>query len=300
MSDLDRIFDQARPEFLDLLETDPDAALQQFVKYARPWLMEHPTPGMKQLTPREQRDVIRETVNRCKQNGGEALRNYTDLWGTFGEWLSGVAENTFAAKYETVPAARSVPPSPAPGPNPARSAPAPEERPSRAVRAFVQWFRTPWVFLPVLVVVAIAFVMGIRNGGQAPASYVDRALPVNAVLVDPTGAQNTFFDTIPVTLVAEDGAAGRKPDETTIFRESPAVVLRLDRGAGDDRITPARILFLNKAGEAVWQADIEPAVAAGPSYFVQVEPGTFPPGDYAIHVVDAADGLISRTAIMFR
>jgi hypothetical protein len=300
VSDLDRIFEQPRPGFLDLLETDPDAALQQFVKYARPWLMEHPTPGMVGLTPREQRDVIRETVNRCKQNGGEALRNYTDLWGTFGEWLSGVAENTCAAKFDTVPAARVATTSPPPQPEKARRRPAREERPSRAVHAFVRWFRTPWVFLPVLVVVAIAFVLGVKNGRQPPARYVDGSLPVSAVLIDPAGAQNSSFDTLPVTLMAEGGSAGKRPDETTIFRESPAVLLRLDRAKENDKITPARILFLNEAGETVWQSAIDPAVVEGQSFFLQVEPRTFPPDDYKIHIVDANDRLISQSAIMFR
>jgi hypothetical protein len=164
----------------------------------------------------------------------------------------------------------------------------------------VHWLRTPWVFLPVLVAIAIAFVIGVKNGGQTPTPYVDRSLPVSAVLVDRSGAEHSSFDTLPVSLTAEGGVAGTRPDETTIFRESPAVVLRLDRATGDDKITPARILLLNEADETVWQTTIDPAFAQARSFYLQVEPRSFPPGDYTIHVVDAGDGLVSQSAIMFR
>ncbi|MCK5619515.1 MAG: hypothetical protein KAJ17_08945 [Candidatus Krumholzibacteria bacterium] len=95
---LDQIFAQPFPQFLELLKTDAQAATTQFAEYARQWLLAHPTPSMGEQTSEEQQAIVEETIERCLRKEAEPLRNYSDVWGSFGAWLSSVAESTCAAR----------------------------------------------------------------------------------------------------------------------------------------------------------------------------------------------------------
>jgi DNA-directed RNA polymerase specialized sigma24 family protein len=95
---LDQIFALPFPQFLELLKTDAQAATTQFAEYARQWLLAHPTPSMGEQTAEEQQAIVEETIERCLKKEAEPLRNYTDAWGSFGAWLSSVAENTCATR----------------------------------------------------------------------------------------------------------------------------------------------------------------------------------------------------------
>jgi hypothetical protein len=94
---LDQIFAQPFPHFLELLKTDAQAATTQFAEYARQWLLANPTPSMGERTAEEQQAIVEETIERCLIKDAEPLRNYADVWGAFGAWLSSVAENTCEA-----------------------------------------------------------------------------------------------------------------------------------------------------------------------------------------------------------
>ena len=297
---LDQIFDQPYPEFLELLKTDSEAALQEFVKYARPWLMKHPTPCMKALSTAQQREIVRDTVDRCLQKDGAPLRGYTDVWDSFGDWLSSVAENTCISKYKEQPQAPGTDSPPATESKPADRVTPPGVWLSRTGRALFQRLRTPWVFLPILAVVAVVFVLGIRSDKQSGGQYIDRSLPVDVTLVERSEAQNTYFDVMPVTLVPVGKTPQAKLPETTIFRESRMIVLQLDHGLLENKMVPSKILFQNKAGETVWSAGVEPEVLDEESFFLRLDPKTFPPDDYEILVVDAVGNAISRSTIMFR
>jgi hypothetical protein len=282
------------------MESDTEAAKSEFVKYARPWLMKHPTPSMQALTPAEQRQVVRETVDRCLRKDGEPLRNYTDVWGTFGAWLSSVAEHTCATKYKTQPRAPVAETPQVFETKPAEPTAPIAKQEAGAGRTFFQKLRTPWIFLPILVIIAVVFVMGITSKKQPSGQYIDRSLPVNVILVGRSEARNTYFDVMPVSLVPVGKSPQDKLPETTIFRESRVVVLQLDRGISNDKMVPSRILFQNKSGETVWSTGIEAEALDGESFFLQLEPRTFPPDDYEILVVDAIGNAISKAAIMFR
>ena len=72
--DYDKIFDERFPYFLELLESDPQEAAAEFAKCARPWLLAHPTPGMRDLSVEEQHAVVDESIERCLRKEGEPLR----------------------------------------------------------------------------------------------------------------------------------------------------------------------------------------------------------------------------------
>ena len=120
---LDQLFEERFPPFLEQLKTNPQAALDEFSRYAGQWLIAHPTPSMKPLTPDEQQDIVEETIRRCVAKNGEPLRNYSDMWGSFGEWLKSVAESSSAAKFGKR-APRTAPPAGPPGPEPPSESPA--------------------------------------------------------------------------------------------------------------------------------------------------------------------------------
>jgi hypothetical protein len=127
---LDQLFAEPFPSFLEQLKTDPKAALDEFTRCAGPWLVAHPTPSMKPLTPDEQQDIVEETIKRCVAKDGEPLRNYTDMWGSFGEWLMSVAESTSAAKFGKR-APRAARPAGPPGPDPPSESPANPAKPTK-------------------------------------------------------------------------------------------------------------------------------------------------------------------------
>jgi hypothetical protein len=96
--DLERNFTRSFPHFLELLETDPDAAVTEFADMARRWLPAHPSPSMQALSTSEKNQVVEETIKRCLRKEAEPLRNYTDHGAPFGDWLSRVAEDTCAKR----------------------------------------------------------------------------------------------------------------------------------------------------------------------------------------------------------
>ncbi len=155
------------------METDAETARSEFVKYARPWLMKHPTPSMQALDQAEQRQVVRETVERCLRKDGEPLRNYTDVWGSFGAWLSSVAEHTCAAKHQTQPRLPSADTPPATDAKPVPPVAPAGKQAVRVGASILQKLRTPWIFLPILIIVAIFFVKGITSNKQSGGQYID-------------------------------------------------------------------------------------------------------------------------------
>jgi DNA-directed RNA polymerase specialized sigma24 family protein len=317
--DLDQVFAQPFPHFLEMMKTARAAGLAEFAKCARPWLSAHPTPSMRTLTAAEQQDVVEETVQRCLQKDGEPLQNYTDLWGNFGAWLASVAENTCAAKHKKpgqsapqpqptepvrepagVSAGAAAPGPAAPGKPSLQTVPK-EERPSRAVHAFLQWLRSPLVFVPILILAAIAIVRGIRPDIELIPSRKERSIPVIAALLPESETKNVYYDVLetPMLPPAPDGVQTRR-SVTTIFRQDRLVVLRLERDLSKESSPPSGISIWNKAGETIWSTALEPGFIEAEVLYLRLDSTTFPSDDYEVSIVDSADVAVAGSTFMIR
>jgi DNA-directed RNA polymerase specialized sigma24 family protein len=317
--DLEQIFAQSFPHFLEMMKSDRAAGLAEFAKCARPWLLAHPTPSMRALTAAEQQDVAEDTVQRCLHKEGEPLRNYTDLWGNFGAWLSSVAENTCAAKYRKRGQAAPRPsPEPAAGKAPPATPSAPksakpkqpaaaqhravpkEERPSRAVHAFLGWLRSPRVFVPVLILAAVAIVRGIRPDMELIPSHQERSIPLIVTLLPESETKNVYYEVFPTPLLPPGGDEQTRPPVTTIFRQDRLVVFRLEREVSKEKSKPYSISIRNKAGESVWSIPLVPEFFEADVLFLRIDPTTFPPDDYEVHIVDAANAAVAGSTFRIR
>jgi hypothetical protein len=326
-TDHDQVFAEPYPRFLELLKTDTQAATEEFVRYARPWLLAHPTPGMRDLSPEEQHAVVEETIERCLRKEGEPLRNYTDVWGTFGDWLASVAESTCASRAGKKGQKKSVrfmdeeieepkkTPRPAPAPTgpakekPPRRQPAPpppawktppDEKPSRAVRAFLGWLRSPRVFVPILlVVIVVAIFRGTHKGpDRSPASRTN--VPIDAVVMGAAEVGRASFDVLPIPSLPALEEEDAKVPVTAVFRQSRMVVLQLDVASVADDATAAAVEVRNEAGETVWNDVIDPDALGSGTLYLRIDPNTFPSGDYQVLVTDTGAQVIARSVFMVR
>jgi hypothetical protein len=313
--DVDQQFALPYPSFLKLLETDSGAALAEFERGARLWLSAHPTETMRSLTAAEQQDVIEETVQRCLAKDGEPLRNYTDMWGSFGNWLANVAETTGASRYPrraTKPKpnrgdgqeptsrredsrreprqAAAAPPAPPGGRTAARGGPS-----TQAAKSVIEQLKSPRVFVPAAVVVIVLIALAFR--AMRPSPEHTRAVPVttgpiDVVLLSATEAHNSRYD----LLELENVPAGRNVNvpTTAVFRSGRLTVLRLVPDASAGRFSPTRVVVENQAGEIAWESPIDPEFIADGSLNLRIDPHTIVPDDYTIRVINQADSLAMR------
>lgn len=319
----DQIFAQPFPYFLELLETDTQAAAEEFTKCARPWLLSHPTPGMRDLSIEDQQAIVDETIERCLRKDGEPLRGYTDVWGTFGGWLINVAERTcesrcgnkvpksavktvrtvlFMDEEIATPKAkgrRKPPQKKTPRGKSVRRTPPLLENPSRAVHAFLGWLRTPRIFVPILiVVVAVAALRGARPGSErSTASYTP--VPIDAVLMGDVEMRRSSFDVLPIPPLPTVEAAGTEVPVTAVFRQSRLIVLQLDVASISDGTTLATVEIRNKSGEVVW-SDLVDADSFSGILSLRINPNTFPPGDYELLLTDTGAVVVARSKFLIR
>jgi hypothetical protein len=316
---LDKLFEQPFPPFLEQLKTDPKAALDEFARCAGPWLTAHPTPSMKPLTPDEQQDVVEDTIKRCIAKNGEPLRNYTDMWGSFGEWLQSVAENSSAAKfgkreprsappgpeppYESpaTPAPPAVkkapdkqkagPPEPAP---PHHRKPPPKERPTRGMQAFHKWIRSPVVLVPLAIVVAIIVVRAFQTSGEDPRSRTATTGPIDIVMLGDAESRGPQYDLLELDKLPPAAQANEQVSMTAVFRSGRLTVLRMVTDGFPDDAYPDRIVVENEAGEIAWDSQISPEAFAEGAINLRIDPNTIVPGEYTIRILSPAGAPITR------
>ncbi len=335
---LDQLFAEPFPSFLEQLKTDPAAALDEFTRSAGPWLIAHPTPSMKPLTPDEQQDIVEETIKRCIAKDGEPLRNYTDMWGSFGEWLANVAEQTCIAKHEKIeikpkpPAGPSTPtpaakptvkpaespatrPAASPTAKPATSPAAParkeppgpaatpptdhkppiEERPTRAMHAFYKWIRSPVVFVPLAIIVAVIVVRAIQTSGDSQSSRTATTGPIDIVMLSDEESRAPQYDLLELENLPPAAKVGEQVSMTAVFRSGRLTVLRLATEGFPDDAYPDRVVVENEAGEIAWDSQIDPETFAEGSINLRIDPNTIVPGEYTIRFLSPAGTPISRS-----
>lgn len=319
--DLDHIFAQQKPAFLNLIKTDPEAALAEFERCARPWLSAHPTPSMLSLTAVEQQDVIQETIDRCLAKNGEPIQNYTDMWASFGEWLSSVAENTCTTRYRSRaskqkpqentgqppaavvqepvgtsagPAASAPPRAAKTAASPARRRPPSDERPSRALYSFFEWVRSPRVLIPITIVVLIVAVRAIQTSRNPSRGVPGTTGPIEIALLTGDESRNPQYDVLDLGYVSA-GDDVNVP-MTAVFRSGRLTVLRLATSAIPEGATPNRIVVENNAGEIAWDYTVDPGLLGEGELNLRIDPNTIVPGDYEIRVLDPTDAVVLRSA----
>jgi hypothetical protein len=321
--DLGQILDQPFPAFLELLDTKPEAAIAEFERSARPWLTANPTPSMRALTAAEQQDVIDETINRCKAKNGEPLRNYSDMWGSFGKWLASVAESTCGTKFrkraprpdaqareagrtappvgesaDVLPGTGATPPKekPAPAVSPPKSEAPATNRPAPSLNTVFAWFRSPRVLIPIAILSVIVAFRAIQSTRDSSRGAEGTTGPIDIVLMGERESRNAQYDVleldnIPATAVSE----GRIP-MTAVFRSGRLSVLRISTAELPENSLPSRLVVLNKAGEIAWDSPIDPESFADGSLNLRIDPHTIVPDEYTVRVHDAADAVILRSA----
>lgn len=299
--------------------------MAEFERSARSWLIAHPTPSMRSLTAAEQQDVIDETITRCKAKNGEPLRNYSDMWGSFGKWLASVAESTCNTRFQKrtprpdAPggdAGRTAPPAgetagvpPGAGPTPPQektkpaasppksSAPA-AERPTPAWNSVFAWFRSPRVLIPIAILAVIVAFRTIQSSRDPSRGAPGTTGPIDIALLSERESRNAQYDVLELdNLPATAAAEGRIP-VTAVFRSGRLTVLRLSTGELPEHSVPSRLVVENKAGEIAWDSPIDPESFAEGSLNLRIDPHTIVPDEYTVRVHDAADAVLLRSAFI--
>ena len=321
--DLERIIDQPFPAFLELLKTKPDAAMAEFERSARAWLFANPTPSMRSLTAAEQQDVIDETINRCKAKNGEPLRNYSDMWGSFGMWLVSVAESTCNAKFkkrtpgpdapagdagrtappvdktaDVPPGARPAPPQdkPIPPVSPPKSRAPAGERPLPALNSVFAWFRSPRVLIPIAIVSVIVAFRVIQSSRDPSRGAPGTTGPIDITLLSERETRNAQYDVLVLDNIPATAESGGRIPMTAVFRSGRLSVLRLSTAELTENSLPSRLVVVNKAGEIAWDSPIDPESFADGSLNLRIDPHTIVPDEYTVRVHDAADAVLLRSA----
>jgi hypothetical protein len=315
-TDIEQVLDQPYPEFLELMNSDPETAMAKFERCARSWLASHPTPLMQSLTAAEQEDVIDETIARCTNKNGEPLRNYSNMWGSFGKWLESVAESTCSTQFpkrtpkprarareDGSPSAGRPADVPAPAPKPAAAAaPASKRnaraaaRPALSLGTLLAWLRSPLVLAPIAIVAVIVAIGAFQSSRGPSARGPVTTGPIDIALLGDGEAQNAQYDALELDHIpASAHAAGRVP-MTAVFRSGRLTVLRLSTSELAENSLPNRLVVVNKAGEIAWDSPIDPESMGAGAVNLRIDPGTIVPDEYTIQVKDAADVVLLTSA----
>lgn len=87
------MLDQSWPDFLDLLDSDRDAAFKAFYSFAYRLMTVKAPRSFRCLEEDESADVIQEIVLHCIRNDFRVLRKYVDRGKPFAAWLYMLANN---------------------------------------------------------------------------------------------------------------------------------------------------------------------------------------------------------------
>ena len=79
--------DESWPEFLNLLDSDPDRAFDGFYRFAFRALTALAPRPMRSLGPEDRQDLIHEIIYHCVKDDFRVLRRYTDQGKPFAAWL---------------------------------------------------------------------------------------------------------------------------------------------------------------------------------------------------------------------
>ncbi|MGD8412822.1 MAG: hypothetical protein PVF33_01235 [Candidatus Latescibacterota bacterium] len=316
-TDYDQLLSQPYPAFLELMKTEPVAAMAEFERCARPWLSSHPSASMRPLTAAEQQDVIDQTIRRCLAKDGEPLRNYTDTWGSFGEWLTTVAERTCVANHRprgplTRPPHRDGQ-APKPGPaqagggtavgkartaSPSKAAVADLQQKIRenipSARTLLDWFRSPRVLLPVAVISVIVAIRTIHTSRESDRPVTTTSGPIEIAFLSGGESRNQQYD-----LLDLDNFAGAADDDiplTAVFRSGRLTVLHLTLDAQEQPPAAERVVVADQKGAVAWDQLIDPEYASDGSVNLRIDTRTLVPGRYVVSVRDPSDAEIFRSA----
>jgi DNA-directed RNA polymerase specialized sigma24 family protein len=312
--DQDQILSQPYPPFLEQLETDPEAAMAEFERCARRWLRSHPSASMQSLTAAEQQDVIDETIQRCLAKDGEPLKNYTDMWGSFGTWLTSVAERTCSANFRT----RAAKPKPRreEGQKPAetatetyggspgrkttdlpprqdsavkRLAPAPP-----SLRTIFALLRSPRVLIPVAILSVFVAFRAFQTSSNSPHRGQATTGPIEIALLSGDEIRNSQYD-----VLALDNYPGGEDAEvpmTAVFRSGRLTVLQMAPEAPTEDSYPSRVIVVNKEGAVAWEAPIDLESMSEGSLNLRIDPRTIIADEYTIQVTDLSGAVVFKSA----
>ena len=87
------ILDQTWPAFLDRLDSEPDAAFEDFCIFATRLLTVCPPGALRAVAPQDRMDLIHDVILGCRENDFRVLRRYHDSGRPFAAWFMSVARN---------------------------------------------------------------------------------------------------------------------------------------------------------------------------------------------------------------
>lgn len=85
--------DVSSPEFLDLMDSNPDRAFADFYRFAVTLLSRKPPRPLLSVKPEDRQDIIHDIVYHCVKDDFRVLRRYVPRGRSFAAWLYVVAHN---------------------------------------------------------------------------------------------------------------------------------------------------------------------------------------------------------------
>jgi hypothetical protein len=204
-----------------------------------------------------------------------------------------------SVKPATSPAApaRKEPPIQAATP-PTDHKPPAEERLTRATRAFYKWIRSPVVFVPLAIVVAVIVVRAIQtSGGGGQSSRTATTGPIDIVMLTDAESRAPQYDLLELDGLAPSAENNEQVSMTAVFRSGRLTVLRMAIEGFPEDAYPDRIVVENEAGEIAWDSQIDPEAIAEGSINLRIDPYTIVPGQYTIRVLSHTGAPIARAVI---
>jgi RNA polymerase sigma factor (sigma-70 family) len=81
------------PQFLDLLDADPDTAFADFYRFAFGTLSTATPRAIRSLNSDDRQDLIQDVIYHCVREDFHVLRQYVDKGKPFAVWLYAIAHN---------------------------------------------------------------------------------------------------------------------------------------------------------------------------------------------------------------
>jgi RNA polymerase sigma factor (sigma-70 family) len=85
--------EESWPAFLDMLDSDPEAAFAEFYRLAVASMSFSPPRPMRSLSREDSQDLIHEVVFHCVKDDFRVLRRYVDRGKSFRAWLYTIAHH---------------------------------------------------------------------------------------------------------------------------------------------------------------------------------------------------------------
>ena len=125
------LLDQPWPDFLEQLDSAPDAAFEAFCLFATRLLTLCPPGPLRTVPPQDRMDLIHEVILGCRERDFQVLRRYRNEGRPFAAWFLSVARNRIvdllrSGRFGTGPVAVDL--SPALGERHRDGAPLPDQQ----------------------------------------------------------------------------------------------------------------------------------------------------------------------------